>query len=121
MRAVAESIVETLPGEMHQALKDELVNGWKMEAVRATVHQNAIGQSNHRNNFKAIDGIGRLRMRVDPTAYHYWGQRIGYGCWDDAAFLRRFEQDNPAVKVDCAGTKLQVGYSGKKKFRKVYQ
>lgn len=121
MREIAESMVETLPGEFHQALKDELINGWQFEAVRAKTHQTAIAQSNHRNQFRSIDGVGRLRMRVDPTVYHYWGQRIGYGCWRDEAFLRRFEQDNPEVKVQCGGTRLQVGYSGNRKFRKVYE
>jgi hypothetical protein len=74
---------------------------------------------------RSIDGLGRLRMEIDPYAHHYWGSRLGYGCWKDKQFLHEFERDNPACRVDSGGTKLQVGYGslsagGKKKFTKSY-
>jgi hypothetical protein len=59
---------------------------------------------------RAMNGLGRLRMVVGPDAFHYWGRRLGYECWRDKAFLNEFERDNPAVRVKCGGTKIQVGY-----------
>lgn len=74
---------------------------------------------------RAINGLGRPRMEVDNYSLHYWGSRLGYGCWRDPQFIREFERDNPACRVKSTGTKLQVGYGslssgGKKKFTKVY-
>lgn len=69
---------------------------------------------------RSIDGVGRLRMAVSSTAFHYWGQRLGYECWNDPQFLREFERDNPAVRVKCGGTRIQVGFTGNKRFSKSY-
>lgn len=64
----------------------------------------------NRGDHRSIDGMGRLRMVVAPDAFHYWGRRLGYECWRDKAFLNEFERDNPAVRVKCGGTKIQVGW-----------
>ena len=64
----------------------------------------------HNQQHRSVDGLGRLRMVVSPDAFHYWGRRLGYECWRDKAFLNEFERDNPAVRVKCGGTKIQVGY-----------
>lgn len=65
----------------------------------------------HRGTHRSMDGVGRLRMVITPDAFHYWGRRLGYECWRDKAFLREFERDNPACRVKCGGTKVQVGYT----------
>ena len=78
-------------------------------------------ESENRADHCAVNGIGRLRMRVDGTAFHYWGQRVGYGCWKDEQFLKEFERDNPEARVRCGGTRMQVGYSPQKKFSKTYE
>jgi hypothetical protein len=60
-------------------------------------------------------------MRVPADAFHYWGQRLGYECWEDEQFLREYERDNPQVKVKSTGTKLSVGYTPtEKRFSKSY-
>lgn len=70
---------------------------------------------------RSIPVLGRLRMAVSADAFHYWGQRLGYECWRDPQFLREFERDNPAVRVKCGGTRMQVGYTPtNKKFSKSY-
>lgn len=70
---------------------------------------------------RSMDGLGRLRMAVSADAFHYWGQRLGYECWRDPQFLREFERDNPAVRVKCGGTRVQVGcMGGSKRFSKKY-
>ena len=42
-------------------------------------------------------------MRIAPEAYHYWGGRLGYECWDDPQFLREFERDNEQVRINSKG------------------
>jgi hypothetical protein len=70
---------------------------------------------------RSLDGLGRVRMMIDPTSYHYWGDRLGYQCWKDRAFLREFERDNADVRVKCGGTKIMVGWTPSvKRFQKVY-
>ena len=47
---------------------------------------------------KATAGLGRVRMVITADAFHYWGRRLGYECWQDKQFLHEFERDNPAVR-----------------------
>jgi len=37
--------------------------------------------------------------RVPAIAYHHWGRRLGYECWDDAGFVAEFLRDNPMCRV----------------------
>ena len=47
--------------------------------------------------------------------HHYWGKRLGYGCWNDRKFIKEYLRDNPESRVKSAGgKKAQVGYGGKK-------
>jgi hypothetical protein len=42
---------------------------------------------------------GYTEMMIDPISYHYWGQRLGYECWEDKQFRREYLRDNPASRV----------------------
>jgi len=42
---------------------------------------------------------GQVEMMIDPISYHYWGQRLGYECWDDKAFRREYLRDNPSSRI----------------------
>jgi hypothetical protein len=117
---ILANVVDDLPGNLRQAVFNELKNGHHKEMVQASVHSKRIAQDTHNNTFKSVEGLGRLRMRLDPKLYHYWGTKLGYGCWRDAQFLREVERDNPEVRVKCGGTKMQFGFSGQKKFTKKY-
>jgi hypothetical protein len=107
--------MDDLPGNLRQQVVEELKTGHRKEWVNAGIQQKKIAKQTSINEFKSVDGIGRLRMRVDPTLYHYWGHKVGYGCWKDAQFLREIERDNPEVRVKSGGTRLQVGFSGSKR------
>ena len=37
--------------------------------------------------------------RIPSIAYHHWGRRYGYECWDDAGFVYEFLRDNPQCRV----------------------
>lgn len=105
------SALDNVPGQLREAVVKELATGYHREMVNAEVQQKRIQGSNRQNEFRSIEGIGQLRMRVDPTLYHHWGQKIGYDCWKDNQFLKEVERDNPEVRVKCGGTRLQFGYA----------
>lgn len=64
---------------------------------------------------------GEKIMHVHPRFYHYWGQRLGYECWDDEQFVREFLRDNPEVRVKSSSRKVQVGYTpSRTRFHKKY-
>jgi hypothetical protein len=117
---IIASIAEAIPSHLKKAVLEELKNGYQRELVNADVNRIKIAQDTHSRDHKSIDGIGRLRMRVDPTLYHHWGAKYGYGCWRDNGFLKEVERDNPEVRVKCGGTRLQIGYSSPTKFSKNY-
>jgi len=110
-QAIAASL-DDLPGALRSQVIEELCNGINKDWVQAGIQQRKIAAQSNEIDRKSIDGIGRLRMRVDPTLYHYWGSQYGYDCWKDSQFLREVERDNPEVRVKCGGTRLQVGYQG---------
>jgi len=111
VRELAQSIIEAVPEELHADMEREFRRGWHMEAVKAEVNQRRLAQVAHRDGkVRSVNGLGRLRMRIDPIVFHYWGQRLGYACWDDKQFLHEFERDNPEVRVKSGGTQIQVGY-----------
>lgn len=109
--AIASSL-DDLPGQLRNQVIEELCNGINKDWVQAGIQQRRIAKQSNEIDRKSIDGIGRLRMRIDPTLYHFWGAKLGYDCWRDAQFLREVERDNPEVRVKCGGTRLQVGFSG---------
>lgn len=103
------SLVTELPTGLGVALERELRLGFELDKATAEARQGKIGAMN-RKEVRSIDGLGALNARVDSSAYHYWGKRLGYDCWQDKAFLNEFLRDNPQSKVKSLGTKIQVGH-----------
>lgn len=70
---------------------------------------------------RSCEGLGRPIMSIPPLAFHYWGQRLGYDCWSDKQFRNEYLRDNPGARVTTSGgTRVQVGFSGNKRFVKSY-
>jgi hypothetical protein len=107
---ILQSALEGIPEHMQHAVLKELKSGYNQELVNAEIHQKRIAKQSEQVH-RSIDGIGQLRMRIDPTLYHHWGQKLGYECWRDNGFLREVERDNPEVRVKSGGTRLQFGYA----------
>jgi len=66
---------------------------------------------------------GEMAFQIMPEFFHYWGQRLGYECWDNKEFVREFLRDNPECRVKNRSKKptVAVGYHPQRiKFRKVY-
>lgn len=121
---LADALVEDNP-EVAQGVLRNLREDWKAER-REVEDVSARAEQANRQDHRSVEGLGRLRCRIPATAYHYWGQRLGYKCWKDAAFLREFERDNPEIVVKSGGTKIQISTGGisdsatRKKFSKKY-
>lgn len=39
---------------------------------------------------KVVGGDMRVNARIPPMVYHYWGQRLGYECWEQKEFLEGY-------------------------------
>jgi len=82
---------------------------WQLECIRAQKRQNAMAAE--LRDGRSLEGLGACQRRVDGFAYHDWGLKEGYGCWQDKGFTRYFDRIAPECKVRSRGTKVQVGYS----------
>jgi hypothetical protein len=92
-------------------LEKELRNGWQRNQIQAAVEARKFGKENTKRH-KSIEGLGQLVARIPTTAYHFWGQKLGYGCWNDKAFMDEFLRDNPELRVNSGGTKeIHVGWT----------
>lgn len=109
--SVLATALDDLPGDLRRAVINEFQSGIQKDWVQAGIEQKRIARDSQ-TDLRSIDGIGRLRMRIDPTLYYAWGTKYGYDCWKDSQFLREVERDNPEVRVRCGATRLQVGFSG---------
>ena len=113
--------ISSVPTDLLPALEKEFREGRLKQHVDAQKNAAKTIGSSRETDYKSVNGLGRLRLRIDPYTYHYFGQRLGYNCWHNEEFLKEFERDNPASRVNCGGTKIQAGYGTKKtKFTKKY-
>lgn len=76
---------------------------------------------------EAKDGFGGfVGLMVHPESFHYWGQRLGYQCWNDDGFKREYLRDNPQCRVKASARQTTVAVAdtkpvgGNKRFRKSY-
>lgn len=96
---IITSLAESIPSHLRKEVERELLLGWRMSEVKAQHQAKSIANFGHNNEVKAIDGVGVLKARIPPDAYHYWGHRLGYECWSDKQFFNEFLRDNPEVAV----------------------
>jgi hypothetical protein len=108
--------------ELVGQLEQELRTGWNKNRVDAAIQAKKTHEINVQRH-RAVEGLGALKARIPPTAYHFWGQKLGYGCWNDKTFMKEFIRDNPECRVNSGGTKeIHVGYTpGVVRSRTVYQ
>lgn len=73
---------------------------WGVHAREVMAAQNQQRHQEEVTDVCAIDSMGMVpTMAVDGAVFHYWGQRLGYECWDDPQFIREFQRDNPEVRA----------------------
>lgn len=100
-----------LDGELAHKLDHELRTGWKKNRIEAEINAKKISALN-KEKHRSIEGLGQLVARIPATAFHFWGQKLGYECWNDKAFMDEFLRDNPELRVNSGGTKeISVGWT----------
>lgn len=100
-----------LDGQLAKDLEEELRTGWLKNQIEAKVEVKKFAKANTIRH-KSVEGLGQLVARIPTTAYHFWGQKLGYGCWNDKAFMDEFLRDNPELRVNSGGTKeISVGWT----------
>lgn len=85
---------------LYKQVKEELLRGFNAERNLAKIEAIRHGQFNQRNEARSVEGIGQKIGTIPPTAFHYWGQRLGYECWEDKQFVLEFLRDNPETAVN---------------------
>jgi len=110
MPTIQENIIVPGAGDLTKEVIEELRTARNLEEVNASVRQRKLAQAEQvvSNGTRKNLSFGRLRMRIAPEAYHYWGKRLGYECWDDQQFLREFERDNESVRINSRSEKVSV-------------
>jgi len=100
-----------IEGELAKQLDAELRQGWLRNRVEAEVAAKKIGKINTIRH-KSVEGLGQLTARIPIDSFHFWGMKLGYGCWNDQQFMDEFLRDNPELRVNSGGTKeISVGWT----------
>ena len=88
--------------ELAVTLEAELRRGWQKNRIEAAIQEKQLGKVNEQK-VRSVEGLGQKIASIPPTAYHFWGQKLGYDCWNDDAFVREFLRDNPGCRVKSSG------------------
>ena len=99
MPDIYQSLAECIPPHLLREVERELIRGFDMQRVRAKKEAMQSAVYRNANEAHSVEGIGQLDMQIPADAFHYWGQRLGYECWDDEQFKKEFKRDNPEVAV----------------------
>lgn len=59
----------------------------------------AAKQNGERRFIRDGSNGGEVQFQIQPQFYHYWGQRLGYDCWEDPQFVREMIRDNPEIRI----------------------
>lgn len=99
-----------IPEHLHKKLDEELRKGWERNRVQAAVEARNNARFNQERH-RSVNGLGQKIATIPGNAYHFWGQKLGYGCWNDKQFIDEFLRDNPECRVNSGGTKdIHVGW-----------
>jgi hypothetical protein len=100
MSDIIQSFADVIPSHLRKEVERELIAGWKVQEAASYHQAKQFAAFNHANAAKSIEGVGELKARIPLSAVHYWGQRLGYDCWNDETFVSEFIRDNPEVAVN---------------------
>lgn len=96
--------------ELAESLEREFRLGWLKNRVDAEVKAKQ-AQKFARLRHKSVEGLGQKIASIPGEAFHFWGHKLGYECWDDRGFMKEFLRDNPECRVNSGGTKeISVGW-----------
>ena len=108
MADLITDLSQVIPGDLRKQVTQELLSGWRKQEVDAMAQAKRHAHFNKFNEANHIEGVGRKVASIPGAAYHYWGQRLGYECWEDDQFVKEFLRDNPEVAVTNYAKKSKV-------------
>ena len=53
---------------------------------------------------------GEQTLMVHKRSFHYWGQRLGYECWDCPQFRHEYARDVETSRIEGISPNAMVGY-----------
>ncbi|NDB81803.1 MAG: hypothetical protein EB127_03505 [Alphaproteobacteria bacterium] len=109
MPDIIQDLADVIPSDLRKQVQEELLHGWRLQEVEARKEAKKLAAFGHANPAKAIEGVGQLVARIPPAAFHYWGIRLGYECWEDKQFMKDFLKHNPEVAVKNRVKRTMVG------------
>ena len=91
-----------------EKLKTDLARGFYAKAILSEATMAA--EKAALESAPLITNAGNYHPKavIAGEAYHYWGQRLGYDCWNDKAFVEEFLRDNPESKVNAKMSKTTI-------------
>jgi hypothetical protein len=95
-------------GSLTGLVMEELRKGELLKQVRARERQGLIQKK--RGEQKYLRSGGVMTSMIPPESFHYWGQRLGYECWEDDGFVREFLRDNAECRVHARAANASVGW-----------
>lgn len=113
MADFVEHLAEAIPSHLRKEVERELLFGWKLKEAAAHHQAKQLGIFHKNLEAKDLGKVGRKIASIPPESYHYWGQRLGYECWNDKQFMAEFLRDNPECGINY-GKRTMVG--GAKEF-----
>jgi glycine cleavage system pyridoxal-binding protein P len=105
---IIQSFADVIPGSIRKEFERELITGWRMQEAASYTQAKQFAAFNHANEAKSIDGVGELKARIPISAYHYWGTRLGYECWNDKSFVDDYIKHNPEIAIHNRMKRTQV-------------
>jgi hypothetical protein len=85
----------------------EQARQWRAAELVKLAAREGRGEARH---IEDADGGGYVQMRINATSFHYWGQRLGYECWNDPQFCREYLRDNEYARVRSRPANARFGY-----------
>lgn len=97
-----------MSAELLENLYKELKEGQLIDFVQAKKEQVQVASERQERRFFGDEG--EVKFQIHPKFYHYWGQRLGYECWESDEFVHEFLRDNEECRIKSHSNKIQVGH-----------
>lgn len=99
---VDEDTLREIEGrQAFEALVRDLNHGFYAQAILAQegVRKERLHLEQAVASIPRPDDACRPKMVVSAADYHFWGQTLGYECWDDEAFCEEYLRDNSESRI----------------------
>ena len=103
-----ETLKEIEGRQAYENLLGDLNRGFMAQVVLAQAGVRAEKAALESAPIVDTDGNYRPVAVLNGPDFHYWGQRLGYECWDDPEFLREYLRDNPDSRVNAPLAKTTI-------------